>query len=519
MPRPAARSSCPTCRAPRSTSTATTSTGREDLYDTATYAESLDARAYAWSQTAHDRDASMAKALHDHAVDEALADWVAGRRLVGVMGGHALERGTDGYRDAARLGLLLGAGHVVATGGGPGAMEAANLGAYLSGRPGRTPERGRLDEALDLLAAVPSFRPSVDDWVRAAFAVRERFPGGADSLGIPTWFYGHEPPNVLANAHRQVRAQRPARVGPAGGLPRRHRVPARPGGTVQEVFQDACENYYADESSVAPDGAGRSRVLDRGPARLAAAPDAGPGPADGTARPPRRRRGRRRRAVRRMIDEAPWPAVSQAPFEARRRCHAHRRYGGTPRPARVSQRDEVGPLLAVPLEPGATQDRAGGLHPALDQRHGRAALDAAAQPRVERQPGRRRGRGPPRGRRRPTTGPRRRPGRGRRSRRARRRGTPRPSRCPFDSASRLARSTSAAISSSGGIESPNTSAPTWRLSRIVCRSVAQRSLERRRPGRGRAGRRSGRGRARRASRRARRPAPGTPRRARGRCAA
>ena len=23
-------------------------------------------------------------------------------------------------------------------------------------------------------------------------------------------------------------------------------------GTVQEVFQDACENYYADESSVAP---------------------------------------------------------------------------------------------------------------------------------------------------------------------------------------------------------------------------------------------------------------------------
>ena len=24
------------------------------------------------------------------------------------------------------------------------------------------------------------------------------------------------------------------------------------GGTVQEIFQDACENYYADESSVAP---------------------------------------------------------------------------------------------------------------------------------------------------------------------------------------------------------------------------------------------------------------------------
>ena len=44
-----------------------------------------------------------------------------------------------------------------------------------------------------------------------------------------------------------------------------------------------------------------------------------------------------------------------------------------------------------------------------------------------------------------------------------------------DSASRLARSTSAAISSSGGIESPNTSALTWRLSRAVSRSVVQRS--------------------------------------------
>jgi len=49
----------------------------EDLYDAPTYADSLDARAYAWSQTAHDRDATMAKSLHDHAVDVALTDWVA----------------------------------------------------------------------------------------------------------------------------------------------------------------------------------------------------------------------------------------------------------------------------------------------------------------------------------------------------------------------------------------------------------------------------------------------------------
>jgi predicted Rossmann-fold nucleotide-binding protein len=227
----------------------------EDLYDAVSYADTLDARAYAWSQAAHDRDATMAQALHDHAVDEALADWVGGRRLVGVMGGHALERGTPGYLEAARLGLRLGAGHVVATGGGPGAMEAANLGGYLAGGPaGVSAEAAAhdLDEALALLAAVPSFRPSIDAWVGAAFAVRERFPHGADTLGIPTWFYGHEPSNVLATAiakyvRNAVRESVLLEVCHAG-------IVFLPGtaGTLQEVFQDACENYYADEQSVAP---------------------------------------------------------------------------------------------------------------------------------------------------------------------------------------------------------------------------------------------------------------------------
>jgi predicted Rossmann-fold nucleotide-binding protein len=220
-------------------------TARE-LYDTERYADSLDARAHAWSESPFTRDAALARALHDHAIDVALEDWVSGRRLVGVMGGHRLERDQPAYADAARLGAGLGRGLVVATGGGPGAMEAANLGAQFSDRP------DDLDAALAMLAEVPSYRPSVDAWVRRAFDVRERFPSEVDTLGIPTWHYGHEPPNAFASAiakyfRNSTREAILLQVCDAG-------IVFLPGvgGTVQEVFQDACENYYADAATVAP---------------------------------------------------------------------------------------------------------------------------------------------------------------------------------------------------------------------------------------------------------------------------
>jgi predicted Rossmann-fold nucleotide-binding protein len=220
----------------------------DELYDDAAYPRSLDARAYAWDQEpVHSDEATLARALHDHAIDEALAAWTSGRDLVGVMGGHGARRGDPEYADAARLGCLLADGHVVATGGGPGAMEAANLGAWLARRGA-----GDLDEALAMLSEVPSFEPSVQDWAAAARAVRDRFPDGAESLGIPTWHYGHEPPNLFATAiakyfHNAAREAILLQVCGAG-------IVFLPGaaGTVQEVFQDACENYYADESSVAP---------------------------------------------------------------------------------------------------------------------------------------------------------------------------------------------------------------------------------------------------------------------------
>ncbi|WP_238407789.1 LOG family protein [Pimelobacter simplex] len=220
-----------------------------ELYDTARYADTLDGRAYRWALSTSGPAEALAEVLHDQAIDNALGAWVAGvgRGLVGVMGGHAADRGTAAYDDAARLGALLGRDHVVATGGGPGAMEAANLGCRMAAAP---PEA--LAEALRLVAAVPSFRPSVDDWVTAA---RDALSLGGDptpSLGVPTWHYGHEPPNLFATAiakyfRNALREAILLMVCDAGIV----FLPGA-GGTVQEIFQDACENYYASQDAVAP---------------------------------------------------------------------------------------------------------------------------------------------------------------------------------------------------------------------------------------------------------------------------
>ncbi len=223
----------------------------EELYDGlgTSYDRTPDARIYAWSKQARpDLAAHLAQSLHDLAIDNALTEFTSGRRLVGVMGGHALERGSAGYTSAARLGWSLArAGLTVATGGGPGAMEAANLGGYLSRY-----DEDVLDEAVTVLASVPGFRPSVTAWSDAAFDVRRRWPEGGASLGIPTWFYGHEPPNAFPSRiakyfKNAIREDILLHCCTAGIV----FLPGK-GGTVQEVFQDACENYYADPSAVAP---------------------------------------------------------------------------------------------------------------------------------------------------------------------------------------------------------------------------------------------------------------------------
>jgi predicted Rossmann-fold nucleotide-binding protein len=215
------------------------------------YASTLDARVYAWSRR-HQRPTDLkhllAQALHDRSIDDALDELIGGRRCVGVMGGHALRRGDQAYDAAAHLARdLAGTGLVVATGGGPGAMEAANLGARLADLPDTVLER-----VLTQIAAVPAYRPDVTAWARTAIASVQDLGDSGRSLGIPTWHYGHEPPNayssVVAKYFRNaIREDVLLEVCTAG-------IVFLPGaaGTVQEAFQAACTNYYAPAHQVAP---------------------------------------------------------------------------------------------------------------------------------------------------------------------------------------------------------------------------------------------------------------------------
>lgn len=215
------------------------------------YPATPDALTYRWFQeTSGDGDvlSSMLRSIHDDAVSDALDELLAGKDVVGVMGGHALARGEAAYEGAARLGRdLARAGLTVATGGGPGAMEAANLGAYAAPF-----DDVMLGEALTTLAATPDFRPSVGAWASAALAVRGRWPDGGPSVGLPTWFYGHEPPNAFAahiakffaNATREDGLLSRCTAG----------VVFLPGaaGTVQEVFDAATPNYYESGGEPVP---------------------------------------------------------------------------------------------------------------------------------------------------------------------------------------------------------------------------------------------------------------------------
>jgi predicted Rossmann-fold nucleotide-binding protein len=214
---------------------------------------------------ARDPFVSMMQSLHDHSITEALRPLVAGRRVAAIMGGHRLARDAPAYRDVVRLArALTRAGITVSSGGGPGAMEAAHVGASLA-----PADDAEIDRALSALAAAPVVpelkavvRPdgSVDEalclrahaWFRPAYELSRWFTGGPVSLAVPTWHYGHEPTTPLATHvakyfQNSIREEGLLAMATQGVVYAEGRA-----GTLQEIFQDAAQNYYRSFAFFSP---------------------------------------------------------------------------------------------------------------------------------------------------------------------------------------------------------------------------------------------------------------------------
>ncbi len=228
----------------------------------ASYGQSLDQRIYAHFDR-HRRPPippvleTLAQRLHDHAIDDGLADLLHGgeesRHVIAIMGGHAMRRTDPEYRKVALIGQRLAAHDpriLMASGGGPGAMEACHLGAWLAGAAQTAGGPAAIDRALEILSVAPTYRHQA--WLDTALEVREAFPDGGDSLGIPTWFYGHEPPNLFASHIAKYFSNSLREDGLLAIA--KHGVVYAPGsaGTIQEIFQDAAQNHYGTFELVSP---------------------------------------------------------------------------------------------------------------------------------------------------------------------------------------------------------------------------------------------------------------------------
>ncbi|MBR5612170.1 MAG: hypothetical protein IKW43_03395, partial [Bacteroidaceae bacterium] len=134
---------------------------------------------------------TLARTLHDHSMTNAMNDFLAQfdeKQVVGIMGGHGLLRNEEAYRQVVMVSKTLAENDcLMVSGGGPGAMEATHLGAWMAGRTEK-----ETNDALAILQEAPSYKDI--RWLDTALRVMEKYPQEKYvSLGVPTWLYGHEP--------------------------------------------------------------------------------------------------------------------------------------------------------------------------------------------------------------------------------------------------------------------------------------------------------------------------------------
>lgn len=238
-----------------------------DVGRVGSYIDTLDAQTYLATRLDVSEEAGAFRALHDHAITVARERLLAGRRVMAIMGGHGRSRTDPDYAIVATLSARLATSGVLMTsGGGPGIMEATHLGAlcapsdsviestaHLSASPGfphgmaRLVPKGANTFDADLIAALHA-------WQTPAFQLLDAIPmvERGESLSIPTWFYGHEPPTPFATHiakyfHNAIREDGLLAVAHDG-------IVYAPGsaGTIQEIFQDAAQNHYESFGRFSP---------------------------------------------------------------------------------------------------------------------------------------------------------------------------------------------------------------------------------------------------------------------------
>lgn len=214
------------------------STSLSECYDQRVYQHVL-----ATGKMADDPKEMLGRCLHDYNIKKAVRKFVDlydKLSVIGIMGGHAMSRADKNYYATAYVSKkLTESGCLMISGGGPGAMEASHLGAWMAGRTDK-----ELEDAVAILAKAPLF--TSEGWFDTAYEVTTLYPRLAESnsLAVPTWFYGHEPPTIFAshiakffdNSIREDLIITEA----YGGLI------YMPGaaGTMQELFQEAVQDHY-----------------------------------------------------------------------------------------------------------------------------------------------------------------------------------------------------------------------------------------------------------------------------------
>lgn len=193
---------------------------------------------------------TLLRALHDYSISENLHRMLTHYdpiSLVGVMGGHKILRTESQYEQIARISKqLTERGCIMISGGGPGAMEATHLGAWMAGRTAE-----ELNEALEVMRQAPSFKDRL--WLETALQVCDRYPQrDYISIGMPTWLYGHEPATPLATCiakyfDNSIREDGILTLASGG-------IIFTPGsaGTLQEIFQEAVQNHYLSFGFASP---------------------------------------------------------------------------------------------------------------------------------------------------------------------------------------------------------------------------------------------------------------------------